>query len=305
MSAPNYLDWQRGVKAFEYTCIWEYLNYNFSGDGEAERVPGLRVSASAFSMLGVAPELGRTFTPEEDAPGHDVAIISDGLWRRRFGGRADIIGYTARINGKPFEIVGVMPASFRFAAPNTGVWTPIAFSRNDESRGSHSFQAAARLRPGVTLAVANAEFDTFARGLAKQYPEDNDGETATATPMGDFGVLQLKPTLIALGGAVALVLVIACVNVANLLLAQASARRQEFAVRSALGASRLRLAAQVLSEGLVIATIGGVAGLGVAWAGTSVIAGVLPRSIVFAPFRDAGAGIRLDPWVLGFTAPSP
>ena len=195
-----------------------------------------------------------------------------------------------------------MPASFRFAAPTTGVWTPIAFSRTDESRGSHSFQAAARLRPGVTLAAAKAELDTFARGLAKQYPEDNDGETATATPMGDFGVLQLKPTLIALGGAVALVLVIACVNVANLLLAQASARRQEFAVRSALGASRLRLAAQVLSEGLVIATIGGVAGLGVAWAGTSVIAGVLPRSIIFAPFRDAGAGIRLDPWVLGFTA---
>ena len=302
VSAPNYLDWQRGVTAFEHTGIWEYLNYNFSGEGEAERVPGVRVSASTFTMLGVRPALGRTFTPEEDAPGHDVAIISESLWRRRFGGRADIVGHTARINGRPFEIVGVMPASFRFPSSRNGVWMPIAFSRNDESRGSHSFQAAARLRPGVTLAAAKAELDTLARGLAKQYPDDNQDTTATLSPMRELGVLQLKPTLIALSGAVALVLLIACVNVANLLLAQASARRQEFAVRSALGASRLRLAGQVLSEGAVIAIIGGVAGLGVAWAGTSFIGGVLPRSIVFAPFRDAGGGIRLDPWILGFTA---
>jgi predicted permease len=302
VSAPNYLDWQRSVKAFAHTGIWEYLNYNFSGDGEAERVPGLRVSASTFTMLGVKPQLGRTFMPEEDALGHHVAIISDGLWRRRFAGRSDIIGHTARINGTPYEIVGVMPPGFRFTGPNTGVWTPIAFNEQDQGRGSHSFQAAARLRDDVTLTAAKAELDTLARALAAQYPDDNEGETATATPMSEFGVVQLRPTLVALSGAVALVLVIACLNVANLLLAQSSARRQEFAVRSALGASRLRLAGQVLCEGLVIALLGGAAGLAVAWAGTTVIAGVLPRSIVFAPFRDAGAGIRLDPWVLGFTA---
>jgi predicted permease len=302
VSAPNYLDWQRGVKAFQETGIWEYLNYNFSGDGEAERVPGIRVSASTFTMLGVRPQLGRTFTPEEDAAGHDVAIISDGLWRRRFGARSGIIGHTARINGKPFEIVGVMPATFRFPNSTTGVWVPIALNPTDQERSSHSFQAAARLRDGVMVSAARAELDTFARGLAKQYPDDNGGETATLTPMSELGVVQLKPTLMALSGAVALVLLIACVNVANLLLAQSSARRQEFAVRSALGASRLRLAGQVLCEGLVIAIIGGVTGLGVAWAGTSAMASVLPRSIVFAPFRDAAAGIRLDPWVLAFTA---
>ena len=302
VAAPNYLDWQRGVKAFESTGIWEYLNFNFSGDGQAERVPGLRVSASTFTMLGVAPELGRTFRPEEDQPGHHVAIISHALWQRRYGGRTDIIGHIARINARPFEIVGVMPETFRFPNNTMGVWTPIAFNQDDQSRNSHSFQAAARLRPGVTLTAAKAELDTLGRALATQYPDDNEGETATLSPMSELGVVQLRPTLIALSGAVVLVLLIACVNVANLLLAQASSRRQEFAVRSALGASRLRLAAQVVSEGLVIAVAGGAAGIAVAWAGTSAIAGALPRSIVFAPFRDAAAGIRLDPWILGFTA---
>jgi putative ABC transport system permease protein len=301
VSAPNYLDFTR-VSAFERTGIWEYLNFNFSGDAEAERVPGLRVSASTFQMLGVTPQLGRTFTEAEDAPGHDVAIISDALWRRRYGARADIIGHTARINGRPFQIVGVMPASFRFPHRTTGVWIPIAFNAVDKERDSHSFQSAARLRPGVTLAAANAELDTLARALAKQYPDANDGETAALTLMKDLGVAQLRPTFIALGGAVALILAIACLNVANLLLAQSSTRRQEFAVRSALGASRLRLAAQVLCEGVVVAVMGGIAGLGVAWAGTRLLSGVLPRSILFAPFRDAGAGVTLDPAVLGFTA---
>ena len=302
VSAPNYLDWQRGIKAFAQTGIWEYLNYNFSGDGEAERVPGLRVSASTFTMLGVEPQLGRTFTTEEDAAGHDVAIISDALWRRRYGGRADIVGHFARINGKPFEIIGVMPPSFRFTGPNIGVWTPIAFNEEDHGRGSHSFQAAARLRDGVSIGSARAELETMARALAAQYPDENRGETATLTPMKEFGVLQLRPTLIAVSGAVVLVLIIACVNVANLLLAHSSSRRQEFAVRSALGASRLRLSGQIICEGLVIALLGGMAGLGVAWGGTQLLAGVLPPSIVFAPFRDASAGIHLDRWVLGFTA---
>ena len=302
VSAPNYLDWQRGVKAFEQTGIWEASNYNFSGDGGAERVPGVRVSASTFTMLGVEPQLGRTFTPAEDAPGHDVAIISDGVWRRRFGARPDIIGRSTRINGRPFEIVGVMPAAFLFPNGTTGVWVPLDLNPNDLRRNSHSFEAAARLRAGVTAAAANAELDALARALATQYPGDNGGESATLTPMNALGVVQLRPTLFALSGAVALVLLIACVNVANLLLAQSFARRQEFAVRSALGASRPRLASQVLCEGFVIAVVGGIAGLGVAWAGTTSIATVLPRSIAVAPFRDATAGIRLDPWILGFTA---
>jgi putative ABC transport system permease protein len=302
LSMPNYTDFQRGVTSFDQTGIWEYLNFNISGDGEAERVPGLRVSASTFGMLGVAPQLGRTFTAEEDAPGHDVAIVSHALWQGRFGGRTDIIGHSARINGRPHEIVGVMPPAFIFPIREAGIWTPIAFNEEDQGRNSHSFQAAARLRRGVTLAAARAEIDTLARRLAKQYPESNGGNTATVTPMSDLGVVQLRPTLVALGGAVALVLLIACVNVANLLLAQSSSRRHEFAIRAALGASRLRLTGQVLCEAALLSALGGAAGLVVAWLATEALTSVLPRSITSAPFRAAPAGIHLDPWILGFTA---
>src|SRR3954449_598093 len=146
VSAPNYLDWRRSGRAFEESAIWEELSFNLSGDGEAERVQGMRVSASAFAMLRVTPQLGRTFTPDEDEPGHDVLLISDGLWRRRFGARPDIIGQSIRVNGRSFAIIGVMPPAFRFTHRTTAVWTPIAFNAEDRGRGSHSFFAAARLR---------------------------------------------------------------------------------------------------------------------------------------------------------------
>ena len=302
LSMPNYADFSRSVTSFETTGIFEYLSFNFSGDGEAERVPGLRVSASTFRLLDVEPELGRTFTADEDQPGHNVAIIGHALWQRRFGGRPDIVGSTTRINGQPYEIVGVMPARFIFPAHDVAVWTPIAFNAEDQGRNSHSFFACARLRPGVSLAAANAELDTLARDLGRRYPDSNGGNTAVVTPMRELGVVQLRPTLYALLGAVAFVLVIACVNVANLLLAQSSSRRHEFAVRAALGASRVRIAAQLLAEALVIAMAGGAAGLLVAWGGTRLLAGVLPPGIVSAPFRDVSTAIRIDPVVLAFTA---
>jgi putative ABC transport system permease protein len=301
LSAPNYKDFSQGVQAFERTGIWEYLNFNFSGDGEAERALGLRVSASTFQMLGVAPALGRTFTPEEDAPGHDVAIISYGLWQRRFGGRAEIVGRTTRINAKPYEIVGVMPASFRFPVATVAVWTPIAFNEEDQGRNSHSFFAAVRLKQGVSFAAANAELAARARALAKQYPESNGNNTATMTPMGDHGVQELRPTLFALTGAVALVLAIACVNVANLLLAQSTARRREFGIRAALGASRSRLAAQMLTEALIIAALGGAAGVAVAVGCTRLLADLLPGTVGTVPFRDV-ADIHVDRVVLAFTS---
>jgi putative ABC transport system permease protein len=301
VSTPNYIDWRRGVASFDEMGIWEPLDFNFSGDAEAERVPGLRVSASTFRLLGVPPELGRTFTDSEDEAGHDVALISHALWQRRFGGRSDIVGQQITINDRSHQVIGVMPARFCFPTSATGVWTPIAFNDQDRNRGSHSFQVAARLRAGVTPQAARAELDAFTRALAKQYPDDIGGNTGNITPMRDLGVAQLRPTLAALTGAVAFVLLIACVNVANLLLVQASGRRQEFAVRAALGASRGRLTAQMFLESLLLAAIGGLAGIAVAWGGTSLLKDVLPASIVSAPFRDGASGVHLDSAVLLFT----
>ncbi len=300
VAAPNFTDWQQQSASFSSMAIWEDLRFNIGGDGEPEQVQGLRVSGSLFRTLGVPPQVGRTFGPSEDAPGHDVVVISDGLWRRRYAADPTVVGHTMRLNGKPFEIVGVMPPSFAFTGRAYAVWVPIAFTTQDGQRGSHSFYAAARLRDGVSFETARAEMQAIGARLARQYPDDNRGETATITRLGDFGVAELRPTLLALSGTVGLVLLIACVNVANLLLAQSSARQREFAIRAALGAGRARLASQVFAEGVLLAGAGAIAGVGVAWAGTAALASSLPRAIRLAPFREAGS-VPLDPAVLAFT----
>jgi putative ABC transport system permease protein len=299
VSAPNWEDWQRQSTSFERMAIWEWLRVNLAGDGEPEQVYGMRASHGLFPMLGIAPQLGRTFRPDEDAPGHHVAVISDGLWRTRFGARPDIVGHVIRVNAQPHEIIGVMPPEFIFEQRRHHIWVPIAFNAEDAGRGSHSFRAAARLKPDVSFEAAKAELETIAARLRALHPQ-NDGESATITPMSELGVAYLKPTLYALLGAVILVLLIACVNVANLLLAQSAVRQREFAVRAALGAGRARIASQLLAEGLVLAGLGGVVGLGLAWVGTSLLEATLPPAIRLAPFREAG-GPPLDPSVLAFT----
>jgi putative ABC transport system permease protein len=299
VSKPNYDDWSASIGAFERTAIWEFQSFNIAGDGEPEQVAGLRASASLFPLLGIPPQLGRTFTPAEDAPGHNVVIISDGLWRRRYAQRPDIVGQVIRLNGKPYEIVGVMPREFVFVRRADAVWVPIQYTEQDEGRGSHSFYAAARLKPGVSFEAAKLEMEALGRRLAAQY-EENAEESASITPMAEFGVVHLRGTLLTTLSAVALVLLIACANVANLLLGQAFTRSREFAIRAALGASRWRLASQLLAEGLVLASLGALAGLGVAWAGTAGLSTSLPPAIRLAPFRD-GSIAALDVRVLAFT----
>jgi putative ABC transport system permease protein len=299
VAAPNWQDWTRQSQSFTHTAIWESLRFNVAGGTDPEQVRGLRVSSSAFPMLGVVPQLGRTFTADEDAPGHNVVVISDSLWRRRFGARRDVVGQMTRLNGQPYEIIGVMPPSFSFVQREYVVWVPIALTAQDAERGSHSFNAAARLKDGVSFASAKAEIQTIAGRLEKLY-DTNTGETATITRMNDLGVVQLRPTLFALLGAVGMVLLIACVNVANLQLAQASARQREFAIRTALGAGRGRLASQLLAEGFLLAVIGGAVGVALAWVGTAALAHSLPASIRLAPFRDASVA-PIDPAVLAFT----
>ncbi len=299
VSQPNWEDWSRQSTSFDHMAIWEPLRFNLSGDGEPEQVFGMRASHGLFPMLGLAPRLGRTFTAVEDAPGHDVVVISDALWRSRHAARPDIIGRTMRVNGRPHEIIGVMPPEFMFEQRRDHVWVPIAFNANDAARDSHSFQSAARLKPDVTFEAARAELDAIGRRLAAEH-EANRDESATITPMAELGVVHLKPTLYALLGAVGLVLLIACVNVANLLLAQSAVRAREFAIRAALGAGRARLVSQLLAEGLLLSLSGGVLGIAIAWTGTAALDSVLPPAIRFAPFRDATAS-PLDPTVLAFT----
>jgi putative ABC transport system permease protein len=260
----------------------------------------MRVSASAFAMFGVDPQRGRVFGPAEDEPGHDVVVISDAFWKRRFGGRESAVGATMRLNGRPFEIIGVMPRSFRFMNHESALWAPIQFTTLDRQRDAHSFLAAARLKPGATFEAARSELAAIAGRLEREHPQ-NRGETATITRMAELGIMPVRQTLLMLLGAVLFVLLIACVNVANLLLAQGAVRQREFAVRAALGAGRRRLASQLVAEGLVLALAGSAAGVLLAWAGTTWLSTLLPPEVRLAPFRDT-AVVVLDPVVLTFTA---
>jgi putative ABC transport system permease protein len=299
LSKPNYEDLSASVKSFERTAVWEYQSFNIAGSGDPEQVSGMRISASVFPLLRVEPQVGRVFSAAEDTPGHDVVVISDGLWRRRFEARPDAVGRTIRLNGRPFEIVGVMPPAFQFTNSNQSVWVPIHFTSQDEGRASHSFHAAARLAPGVSFATAKAEVETLGRQMAARFPE-NEGESASIQAMSDFGVGPMRSTLLTMMGAVALVLLIACANVANLLLAQASVRQREFAIRAAIGASRGRLVSQVMGEGVALAIAGGLAGIGVAWGCATLLSSSLPGAIRFAPFRSPSV-IPVSWEVLAFT----
>ena len=299
VSEPNYTDWSRLATSFESTAIWEYQSFNLAGGDDPEQVLGLRVSSSLFTVLRVAPQIGRTFSPAEDAPGHDVVVISDALWRRRFDADPSVAGRNIRLNGRPFEVIGVMPESFRFVRQRDAVWVPIQFTPQDRGRGSHSFQAAARLKDGVEFDAAKAEMMAIGRQLAAAH-EENFGEIATISRMHEFGVAPLRETLLMLLGAVGLILLIACANVANLLLAQAAARQREFAIRTALGAAPARIGLQLFAEGLLLALAGGAAGILLAWLGTAALADSLPRAVSLAPFRDPAA-VPLNATVLAFT----
>ena len=300
VSAPNWEDWRAQSTTLQDFAIWEFLSFNISGGAEPEQVAGLRVSSSVFDLLQVRPQIGRTFTAAEDEPGHRVVIISDALWTRRFDRDPRVIGGTLRVNGEPYEIVGVMPASFRFPQARQALWVPIQFTPQDRERNAHSFNAAARLKPGVSIETARIEMAALARRIVETGSDDDRRHWVTLTRMSDLGVEPMRPTLMALVGTVAFVLLIACVNVANLMLARAASRQREFAIRSALGAGRGRLASQLFAEGLVLSLAGGSAGLLLAWIGTHGISGSLPPAIRFAPFRDV-ARITIDARVLAFT----
>lgn len=299
ISYPNFSDWRDQNQVFEQLAVYRRQSYNLTGAGDPEYLLGGMVSASLFPALRLEPALGRTFTSEEDRPGGDqVVLLTHGLWQRRFGSDPNILGQTLTLNSKTYTVIGVMPAGFVF--PNrVELWVPVGQESGQQSwleRGNHpGLYGVARLKPGVTLDQARADLDTIAVRLEQQYPQSNTGNRVSITPMLERAVSDIRPALLVLMGAVAFVLLIACANVANLLLARAASRQKEFAIRSALGAGRVRLVRQLLTESALLSIVGGALGLLLAVWGVKLIIGINPDGIPRA------SEISLDARVVFFT----
>jgi len=286
ISYPNFLDWVHDNRSFSALAAFRGDDFNLTGSGEPERVPVEMVSASLFPVLGVKPVLGRTFRPEEEQLGAaPVVLIGGGFWKRKLAAAPDAVGKTLTLNGVAYNIVGVIPESFRYSSSNfqrSDVYTPIGQFKEamfrDRKVGMGT-DAVGRLKPGVSLEQAKADMDALARHLAEQYPEANKGTGVTLIPLKQDMVGDIQPFLLLLLAAVGFVLLIACANVANLLLARSTARTREFAIRSALGANRGRVLRQVLTESILLASVGGGLGLVLASWGTQAALKVLPSAL--------------------------
>ena len=297
---PDYREWRDQNRSLEGLGSFFYANYNLSETNQApERVQGARVTPNLFTVLRAAPALGRSFLPAEEEWGrHRVVLLSYGLWQRRFGGRAEILDQPIILNSDTYTVVGVMPKDWAFFdnTPEVELWTPVSYAPGDnmDSRNNHFVNLVGRLKPGVTSAQAQAEMSAIASRLESQYKE-NEGLGALVVPLREQLVGDTRQALLVLLGAVGFVLLVACVNVANLLLARAAAREHEFAIRASLGASRGRLVRQSLMESLPLGLAAGGAGLLLGVWGTGLIEPLLPSAL---PRFNA---IAVDVRVLAFT----
>src|SRR5215510_4939953 len=296
VSFPNFLDWREQNQVFTGVAAYLSGNYTMTGSGEPEQLSGADISYNTFEVLGVAPVLGRTFTAEEDRPGSDlVVILGYGLWERRFGGKPEIIGQKITLLNQQRTVIGVMPPDFKF--PDVAdLWVPLALDTNRMTRTDHGLSAIARLKPGVTVEQAQSDMTSIARHIEEANPITNEGLGVSVIPLREGLVSDYRNALLILMGVVGLVLLIACANVANLLLARASARSKEVAIRTALGAGRWRVFRQLLTESVVLGLMGGALGLTLAFWGLDLLLAAIPIDIPF------WMKFNLDGHVLGFTA---
>lgn len=303
VAPANFVDWKEQSKSFQQMAAFTApVNYNFTGGDVPERVVAARVSAGFFQMLGVQPVQGRVFNDEEDQPGNNqVIMISNSLWQRRFGGDPSVIGKTFTLSERTFTLVGILPAGFRMppdfqfsTLENVDVWTPLALSPDGRKRrSSHSFNVVARLKD-VSVKQAQSEMDVIGQSLQEQYPATNKGWGVAVSPLKEEFVGRVRVVLLVMFGAVSFVLLIAIVNVANLLLVRSNARRREMAMRAALGATRWRVMRQLLTESILLSLIAGVIGCVLAWLGVRALVAISPANIV----RINEIGV--DRWVLGY-----
>ena len=301
LSYEDYLDWKRFNRSFSSIDVYTGTGYLFRTPSGAEPVPAARVSDGFFRTLGVRPLLGRDFLPGEDKPGRaKIVMLSYGTWLKRFSGRRDVVGQTVSLSGEAYMVVGVLPREFAFAPRgNAEFWAPLLdLSGCEKRRSCHNLDGIGRLRDGVTMQAALDDMKAIAAQLEKQYPGSNQGQGASVIPLSEIIVGDVRPILLTLLGGAGLLLLIACVNVASLLLVRSESRKREIAVRGALGATRARLVRQFITEGMLLAVAGCAAGLGVANWMMTILGHLVPKDV--APRIPFLTGVGMNGHTLAF-----